>query len=575
MARKTKTLSPDEPLRHPDHPRPMTRRDFIRQGFVTGTTAVTGGSALLSLLMQPQLAHAAGATTIGSDIAGWASAAGCPVGAAGNLKIPFICFDLAGGANIAGSNVIVGGQGGQSDFISTAGYSKLGITAGSVPGQTDGSGAGNGDFTTNITGNSGIPGLMFHSQSALLAGILDTATPATLANVDGFVVPAVSNNDTNTNPHNPMYGIAKAGADTSTNPATLDYGAKGSLLTLIGSVASVSGGNSVAPPGLIDPSLQPTKISRPSDDIGLVDTGNLSGVLPTSADVVNVMEAVTRISHAAITNSSIRGSNSSLPQSLQDSLLCAYAKAADTANQFSSSSALDPTADPNIQTIFNKFTNGVSSDKEFLKAASVMKLVVNGYAGAGTVTMGGYDYHTGDRTTGEKRDLRAGRCIGACLEYARLSNRPLMIYVFSDGSLFSNGSPDPNGVTDGDVTLPGGKGVWTGDNSSTASVFALIYDPSAKPTLAANDRQLGYFKSSGSVNTSALTSSGLKITGANDVTSLVYTLLLNYMALHGQQGYFDQIFPSHTLGATGSALDSLIMFNQLTSVGSDGKIIVT
>lgn len=569
MARKTKTLLPDEPLRHPDHPRPMTRRDFIRQGFITGTTAVTGGSALLSLLMQPQLAHAAGATTLGSDISGWASSAGCPVGAAGNLKIPFICFDLAGGANIAGSNVIVGGQGGQSDFISTAGYSKLGITAGSVPGQADSSGAGNGNFTDSSLG------LMFHSQSAMLAGILDTATAATLAQVDGFVIPAVSNNDTNTNPHNPMYGIAKAGADTSTSPATLDYGAKGSLLTLIGSVASVSGGNSMAPTALIDPALQPTKISKPSDDIGLVDTGNLSTVLTNPVDVVNVMEAVTRISHASITNSSIRGTNSSLPQSLQDSLLCAYAKAADTANQFSSPSALDPTADTYIQTIFNKFAKGVSSDSEFLKAASVMKLVVNGYAGAGTVTMGGYDYHTGNRTTGELRDLRAGRCIGACLEYARLSQRPLMIYVFSDGSLFSNGTPDPNGVTDGDVTLPGGKGVWTGDNSSTASVFALIYDPRAKPTLAASDRQLGYFKSSGSVATSALTSSGLKITGSNDVTSLVYTLLLNYMALHGQQGYFDQLFPNHTLGATGSALDSLIMFNQLDSVGSDGKIIVS
>ena len=47
-----------------------------------------------------------------------------------------------------------------------------------------------------------------------------------------------------------------------------------------------------------------------------------------------------------------------------------------------------------------------------------MKLVVEGYAGAGTISMGGFDYHTGDRATGEVRDLRAGRCMGACLEYA-------------------------------------------------------------------------------------------------------------------------------------------------------------
>ena len=40
---------------------------------------------------------------------------------------------------------------------------------------------------------------------------------------------------------------------------------------------------------------------------------------------------------------------------------------------------------------------------------------------------------------GEARDLRAGQCMGAWLEYAARANRPLMIYVFSDGSLSSNG----------------------------------------------------------------------------------------------------------------------------------------
>ena len=48
--------------------------------------------------------------------------------------------------------------------------------------------------------------------------------------------------------------------------------------------------------------------------------------------------------------------------------------------------------------------------------------------------MGGFDYHTGDRSTGEGRDFRAGVCIGACLEFAARRGVPLMIYVFSDGS---------------------------------------------------------------------------------------------------------------------------------------------
>ena len=53
------------------------------------------------------------------------------------------------------------------------------------------------------------------------------------------------------------------------------------------------------------------------------------------------------------------------------------------------------------------------------------------------------------------RDLKAGQCIGACLEYAARMGMPLMIYVFTDGSVVSSGMPD-NSVGGR------GKGVWTG-----------------------------------------------------------------------------------------------------------------
>ena len=39
------------------------------------------------------------------------------------------------------------------------------------------------------------------------------------------------------------------------------------------------------------------------------------------------------------------------------------------------------------------------------------------------------------RATGEMQDFRAGRCMGACLEYAARRGVPLMLYVFCDGSL--------------------------------------------------------------------------------------------------------------------------------------------
>ena len=54
------------------------------------------------------------------------------------------------------------------------------------------------------------------------------------------MIPAISQNDTNNNPHNPMYGIYSAGA-------------AGDLLALIGTEATTSGGNSMAPSYMIDP----------------------------------------------------------------------------------------------------------------------------------------------------------------------------------------------------------------------------------------------------------------------------------------------------------------------------------
>ena len=145
---------------------------------------------------------------------------------------------------------------------------------------------------------------------------------------------------------------------------------------------------------------------------------------------------------------------------IKDLVRCGYVKAADIADRFGDPTTLDPSLDPEIVGPAGIFSQTeFSNDSEFRKTASVMKMVVNGFAGAGTITMGGYDYHTGYGATGELRDLRAGRCIGACLEYAARANNgagvPLMIYVFSDGSVFSNGMTD-------DTQNGGGKGVWTG-----------------------------------------------------------------------------------------------------------------
>jgi hypothetical protein len=532
MAKKRNARNYDEPLRHPDHARPLTRRDFVAQGFMSGSAYALGGG-ILSLFSNPREAMAA--------LSGDLDTFGCGISTGGANKIPFICFDLAGGANIAGSNVLIGQEGGQMDFLSTSGYEKVGLPGDMVPVLNDpisGLPYANTDF-----------GLAFHLDSAFKRGMEASMSPGRGTQLNGAVIPARSDNDTGNNPHNPLYGIAKAGAD-------------GAILTLAGTENSMSGGNSMIPAMMMDPELQPTKVDRPSDVVSLVDTGQLVGIL-SARDATAVMESAYRLSEqkmGVVTPDAV----------VQDLVRCGYMKAADVADRFGGV-PLDPGQDPMIvgpTGIFSaaEFADNGRDGQEFRKTASVMKLVINGFAGAAVIEMGGYDYHGGARAEGEVKDFRAGRCMGACIEYAARIGVPLMMYVFSDGSLSSNGVLDNS--NDGR-----GKGEWVSDNSSTAAAFFMVFNPSGRAALRtspgkteAQHQQLGYFDAGASVQRAATPA-------ANNVNLLVNTVILNYMALHGEEGLFDQVVPNHGLGSV-AMRDGLTAFQPIVN-GTMGPLLPT
>jgi hypothetical protein len=552
-----KGLGLHEPLRHPDHPRPTTRRQFIAQSFMTGGATVLM-PPLISLLADPRAARAA-SPTLPNDIQ--AAITNCGITAGAGL-IPFICFDLSGGGNILGSNVLVGGPGGQLDFLSVAGYNKLGLPGTMVPNSSS-----TGSFVDSTFG------LRFHSDSAHLRGMKSVVTtPSAMANTTGTVIPALSQNDTSDNPHNPMYGIYQVGA-------------RGALLNLIGSESSVSGGNSVSPPTMINIAAQPTKIADSTDSQGLVNTGQLSTLLPNPTgpitvptDVTNVLMSMKRISDAKYPMVTAYGSGlpggpptvanaNALALGPTGTQACAYTKAAYLLNRYPSPSAIDPDVDPNIVGSSGIFSMAqYQGNSDFQKTAAVMKLVIDGDAAAGTIELDGFDYHTGERATGETRDYSAGQCIGACLEYAARVGSPVMIYVFSDGSLASSGMID-------DSAAGRGKCVWTADNQNVAASYFLVYDPKAKPQPAQSNPemslQLGYCNPDGSQNTTSSPA-------GNNVFNLVQIVVLNYMALHnasaasGFPGLYPAPNPNNTLG-TGSALQSLISFQPLASL-VNGKV---
>ncbi len=521
LKQSPRTLGLDEPIRHESHKAPRTRRDFIAQGLRTGP-AIVAAPSLLALLMSNK------AAALSPDLSGLKDACGITDGAG---KIPFICFDLAGGAAMTGSEILAGQSGNPLNFLSTAGYAKLGLPGNMTPASAT---------TDFINEEFGAP---WHSDGAILRGMLGSTQVATRAKVDGFPIAARSENDTGNNPHNPMYGINRIGAD-------------GQLLTLIGSQNTDSGGNSMAPIAMMDPAARPTKVDRSSDVTGLVDTGELGTLFSNTDDAVAVLESMTRLGHVKVDLAKTRLGANSLSANdvaLKELVRCGYVKSTYLADQVRDKEALNPDVDPFIvgqaDSIFTQAE--YNADNEFRKTAAIMKMVISGYAGAGTVTMGGYDYHGQGRNTAETRNFRAGRCIGAALEYAARKNKPLMIYVFSDGSLSANGVV--NNSVEGR-----GKLDYASDNQSTACPFVLVYRPGGRPVLkSAARRQIGSFNAAGDVVTTSSPA-------ANAVNLLVETVLLNYMALHGEQNNLDQpaFFPRHGLGASASR-EALTIFEPI------------
>lgn len=484
----------DESCRKSGHAPPATRREFLNRGLTAG----------VGTLFLPSLA-----TVIAREARAQAVDCGIddnPMLGAG--KIPFLGIDQGGGANIAGSNIIVGGAGGQEDFLNADGYAKLGLPQAIIP--------------QNVGVNREF-GLAMHPNSALLRGMQSKTSAATRANTNGVVIPARSENDTGNNPHNPVYGVARAGAN-------------GEFVATIGTRNSDSGGRSRAPDSQILADLRPVRISRPSEAIGLVGGGG-------DANFPNG-----RIAAATAVLSALKLGKITEAQATKELLQCGYDKTAATFNTTVAPQDLDPGADANLQSIF---PNGELDDGDFRKAAAAMKVVVNGYGGAGTIEYGGRDYHQDPRPETDGKDFVIGQVIGGALEYAALLNKPLMIYLFSDGAVSADTNrpeDDGNGTT---------KFRWRSDNSQTAASAILVYSPNGAPVLrnGAASQQLGHFRPDGNVETGSTPF-------ANSVETLAEMVVLNYLGLHGEQAMFGQVLNNPGLG-TGAAVEPYIAFDPI------------
>ena len=207
-----------------------------------------------------------------------------------------------------------------------------------------------------------------------------------------------------------------------------------------------------------------------------ISTGS---VAQTAGNVTADTPDPTAFNSSALSNKLISGAgNANKDAQLREQVRCAYVKTAYTADVFGDpTTKLNPDKDTNIVAASGAIftTAEYQADSDIKKAAAVMKLVVSGYAGAGTITLGGYDYHSGNRADGEQKNFHAGVIIGAILDYARRIGAPVMIQVISDGSLTSTGNVD-NSVNGR------GKLGWQGDSQQVAGSLLLAYSPKVVPS---------------------------------------------------------------------------------------------
>lgn len=498
MKKKDEQLNTQKPMLYKDHKRPSTRREFLASGLMGMTT----------------LALASGTMTALSSSNAFGALACSP----SNLlcgNVPFLCLDGVGGMNIAGGNAIVGfGKNQEQEefgFNVLSDFRRLGIPDAYHPSKT---GMINSDF-----------GLKFHTTSGILAGMNQVLAPRMGETkdlreyVDGLILCGITNDDTDGNPINTVYMAQKAGA-------------VGELVQLIGNKSSVSGGSSAAPSDQVNLTIKPSALRNfessesllsIGDNImggGLLDSGSAGG----GGRMKKFMDLIAR------------GGGSQLDQLKRNPAAAAevqkYAtRQAGTMGVFDrfSPSELNPMTNPThnavLAKVYGKALNTFSADEQ--SAGNIFNLLTTRTAGAGTIAVGGCDYHNGSAMSGHNSDMSIGRHIGHAIRTANERNQPIFIHLFTDGGVTGDAAGQVDPVLQTRV-------VWTSDDGVRSAALMIVFNPNKKRIVIGNNehsnflltgktRQIGYYKIAGGNVIDAHSLS-------NNVSKLWIAVILNYMA---------------------------------------------
>ena len=414
----------------------QSRREFL------ATTLAPG----LGYACLPSLA-----TVIGNANA---IANGCASESAGTDFPAFIAIDLAGGASIAGNNVIVY-KGNGTELLTS--YEGLGLPNDIHPSTT-------GKINEEL-------GLKMHADSRMLAGIKAVA-PEALANVNGCVICTQTADDTGAN-------------ELASAPGIFAAGGAGSIVPLVASQGGGAGSSGGRSANAFTTSVAPTLITSPASAGQIVSPGQYWSNNQARARLERVLRKIQNMSSGQLKRFA-ELTTSEQAVAMAD---CGYQ---DAVRLMSAEGGGGET--------FNPFRNEFAGQEGALQGqdpavSAIGYLVLKGFAGSGTITLTGYDYHDFTIATGEQQDERAGRAIGTLLEMARVLNRKLMIHVYTDGGVGIGSRAEETPGADGSNV---DKFIWQTDTETHSAAFVLIYDPAGRPEMPT--QQLGAYRDAGRAN---------------------------------------------------------------------------
>lgn len=464
-----KKFVPKKHLRDFKHPL-VTRRDFLAHGAIAfSAMALTPVASKAMMARRPRLECG------GNPNASW---------------IPFMAFDMAGGGSLPG-NFLVGKRGGPEDLLPS--YNILGWD----PRE---SGALNKDF--------GLP--MAAKASTMLAGIMQSSSAEARAKLRMGSLCHRSDFDSTSNPLNASTLILKSGS-------------RGMFVgNGLGTTDSLSGGNSA---GVNEGPLTKPVLVRTLDDILRSTTIGGTAFQGFSIEKMSAM-ANGQVDLGAVQKMEFASRPDG--QALADASDCAYGKTLDFLNGVQ---GLDPRADNEAAGIYGIDANSdVGADNVI--TASLALGTITGNTGPATWTLGGCDYHSGEQTEGDGKDLEMGIQIGLAIELAHQKQRKFFFQI----------------ITDGGNTASTGTRNWSADSGETAMTVLGYYDPAGAPKQLR--LQVGNYTTAQGADASSMI--------GNSPRLAAYATLANYLAVSGRLNEFATLAPG--VFADPGQLDSVLIF---------------